>query len=62
VKALVGWLTLMIVGPVAVAMAVTVAMVGCYDTTKPTPPCTVNSGNPGCPAFPHDMHRPDAGR
>ena len=34
---------------------------GCYDTTKPTPPCTVNSPNPACPDWPHDMRAPDGG-
>lgn len=38
------------------------ALGGCYDTTKPAPPCTVNSPNPGCPDWPHDQRRPDGGR
>lgn len=34
---------------------------GCYDTTKPAPPCTVSGAN-GCYPLVHDRTAPDGGR
>lgn len=45
-----------------VALGFGAGAAACYDTTAPAPPCTVNSSNPACYPFPHDMQAPDAGR
>lgn len=52
----------LILAMVALPVLAGLTALSCYDTSKPTPPCSVNSPNPGCPGWPHDMRAPDAGR
>ena len=40
--------------------ATAASIAACY-TSGPTPPCSINSGNPGCYPFPSDLKKKDAG-
>jgi hypothetical protein len=55
-------LAALVLVPMLAVSLVGAVVAGCYDTTKPTPPCSVNAHQPGCPGWPMDEHAPDGGR